>query len=86
MESNRADDKHVLKGPSEEVLVQGKYLELVNEADWWDDELSEMDMDIICSVYKDSRYDCQSSDVSWWPKHSAFLKSGLLARLLVTVL
>jgi hypothetical protein len=54
MESSGADDERVLKGPSEEVLVRGKRLDLVNEADWWDDELSDMDMDIICGVYESS--------------------------------
>jgi len=91
-------DERVLEGPSEEALMCGTCLGLVDGVgSLWDDELSEADMDLICGVYKYSTGGAvksitpmvyspaflgnrnQTSDLSWWPKQSTFLKSGLWA-------
>ncbi|KAE9392367.1 hypothetical protein BT96DRAFT_830713, partial [Gymnopus androsaceus JB14] len=48
---------------------------------YWDDELTSEELDLICGVYRvDSDVGLngpQTSDISWWPKHSAWAHSGL---------
>ncbi|KAF8234610.1 hypothetical protein L208DRAFT_1260904 [Tricholoma matsutake] len=49
---------------------------------YWDDQLTEDEMDIICGVYRvdTGQHEFggrQTSDVSWWPKPSIWETSGL---------
>ncbi|KAE9408261.1 hypothetical protein BT96DRAFT_808460 [Gymnopus androsaceus JB14] len=69
--------------PSDNVLQSGHWQK--SDADpylgYWDDELSVEELDMICGVYRvdtgNGLNGPQTSDISWWPKHSAWVQSGL---------
>ena len=66
----------VIAGHSEGVFESGQCLSARN-INYWDDDLSPAELDLICGVYKVyTGIGTQTSDVSWWPKHSAWQNSG----------
>jgi hypothetical protein len=76
MQSLHQDD--VIAGPSESVYQSGIcFVEEGSGKHWWDDDLTEDEMNLICGVYKVfTGKGLQISDMSWWPKHSAWERSG----------
>ena len=44
----------------------------------WDDALPEDELNLICGIYKVwTQFRNQTSDSSWWPKHSVWMASNL---------
>ncbi|KAF7971128.1 hypothetical protein HWV62_22004 [Athelia sp. TMB] len=75
------DPDYVAAGPSSEIFAtsRAKYFDH-DEARYWDDELIDEEIDIICGVYKiDTAQGSshQTSDSSWWPKPNIWKGSGL---------
>jgi hypothetical protein len=69
---------HVLAGPSEDVFEHGDAIKDDSSGDLlWDDHLSEDELNLICGVYKVHTQSNQTSDSSWWPKHSVWMASRL---------
>jgi hypothetical protein len=68
----------VIAGPSESVYGSGTcFSDNDSGKHWWDDDLTVEEMDLICGVYKVfTGKGLQTSDQSWWPKHSAWEGSG----------
>ena len=65
-------------GPSDDVFDYGSCI--VSDSgglDLWDDDLSEDELNLICGVYRVKTQGNQTSDSSWWPKHSVWMNSGL---------
>ena len=65
-------------GPSDDVFDYGSCI--VSDSgglELWDDELSDDELNLICGVYMVKTQGNQKSDSSWWPKHSAWMNSGL---------
>lgn len=87
-------DAAVALGPSSEVYGTGRRFSS-REGVFWDDDLSEDELDLICGVYKVFTgglqhwfavvclfalllgKGLQDSHMSWWPKHSTWIKSSL---------
>ncbi|KAG6849548.1 hypothetical protein H0H93_007563 [Arthromyces matolae] len=72
--------QHVLDGPTNEVFETGAMLRGTTGVGYWDDALTEHEIYIICGVYKvdtDSTMNPQTSDLSWWPKPSAWDHAGI---------
>jgi hypothetical protein len=68
----------VLLGPSEYVSVYQHVLRADDGQRFYDDGLSDTELDLICGVYKVATGNRdQTSDLSWWPKQSVFIRSGL---------
>ncbi|TDL14815.1 hypothetical protein BD410DRAFT_693857, partial [Rickenella mellea] len=64
-----------LSGPSQEVFTCGHQIILANGDAWWDDDLTSEELDLICGKYRISTgITSQTSDSSWWPKHSTWTK------------
>ncbi|KAH0825657.1 hypothetical protein J3R83DRAFT_11699 [Lanmaoa asiatica] len=70
------------RGPSDDVVRFGSCIEIGGKR-YWDDDLDCEDEEIVCGVYKLStgqrhhHNGQQTADVSWWPKQSIWLASGL---------
>ncbi|KAJ7664375.1 hypothetical protein DFH06DRAFT_986073 [Mycena polygramma] len=79
------DEKVASLGPSPDVFLNGICLcDGHSEGAYWDDVLTEQDIDLICGVYEvatgrinKTTQDPQTSQISWWPKPTAFSSSGL---------
>ncbi|KAF8180500.1 hypothetical protein K438DRAFT_1602766 [Mycena galopus ATCC 62051] len=72
-------DDEVLRGRTDNVTLEGICLSARgSEWGYWDDWLSEREIDLICGVYHISTGTGeQTSTKSWWPKPSAMAQSGL---------
>jgi hypothetical protein len=68
----------VIAGPSESVYESGIcFVEEESGKHWWDDDLTEDEKNLICGVYKVfTGKGLQTADMSWWPKQSAWERSG----------
>jgi len=68
----------VVAGPSESVYGSGVWFpDNQSGKHWWDDDLTAEEMGLISGVYKVfTGKGTQTSDQSWWPKHSAWEGSG----------
>ncbi|KAJ7788705.1 hypothetical protein B0H14DRAFT_2398127, partial [Mycena olivaceomarginata] len=69
-------------GPTSEAVFTGVCLWDGNSAEaYWDDMLTESEIDLICGVYEiatGARTDeVQTARVSWWPRPNAFSHSGM---------
>ncbi|KAJ7816886.1 hypothetical protein B0H13DRAFT_1663127 [Mycena leptocephala] len=72
-------------GPTSEVLRTGIRLwDGQSSAAYWDDVLTEQEIDLICGVYEIATgrvnkitEEHQTSHLSWWPMPHAFAQSGL---------
>ncbi|KAJ7475550.1 hypothetical protein B0H11DRAFT_1727461 [Mycena galericulata] len=68
-------------GPGSEVFETGvRFWDGSSSAAYWDDTLTDQEIDIICGVYEIATGDTedpQLSKLSWWPKPHAFSTSGL---------
>ncbi|KAJ7666671.1 hypothetical protein DFH06DRAFT_1383929 [Mycena polygramma] len=79
------DEKTASRGPSSDVFLNGICLcDGHSEGAYWDDVLTEQNIDLICGVYEvatgrinKTTQDPQTSQISWWPKPNAFSSSGL---------
>ncbi|KAK7036723.1 hypothetical protein VNI00_011388 [Paramarasmius palmivorus] len=84
----------VLRGPSENVQETGAFFTDDGQSGYWDDQLTEDEVDAICGVYDirmkgqfylfhltklmpSSQSDGGRAKKSWWPKPSAWERSGL---------
>ncbi|KAG5649554.1 hypothetical protein H0H81_003107, partial [Sphagnurus paluster] len=71
--------QHVFDGPTPDVMSSGSLIP-GQSVGYWDDALTEHEINIICGVYKvdtDQRASStQTTDVSWWPKPSAWAAAG----------
>jgi hypothetical protein len=68
----------ILAGPSSYAAAYG--VQHYSHQGWsCDDKLTSDELDLICGVYRVFTQPSgdQVSDKSWWPKHSAWMKSGL---------
>jgi hypothetical protein len=75
---NSIELNHACIGPSDDVFEYGDVITSdLNGEELWDDALSEDELDLICGVYKVQTQHNQTSDSSWWPKHSVWMASGL---------
>ncbi|KAJ6524934.1 hypothetical protein B0H19DRAFT_931432 [Mycena capillaripes] len=75
---SEVSNEEVLRGPSDDALLEGICLwDGKSPFAYWDDYLTEEEIDLICGVYHVSTGDEQVSMVSWWPKPAAFSASGL---------
>ncbi|KAJ7823324.1 hypothetical protein B0H14DRAFT_2370220 [Mycena olivaceomarginata] len=76
-------DAEVLWGPTDEVTVDGLCMwDGHSEYAYWDDYLTDQEIDLICGVYHISTGKKQASIFcttarSWWPRPSAMEQSGL---------
>ncbi|KAK7057339.1 hypothetical protein R3P38DRAFT_2759612 [Favolaschia claudopus] len=79
-------DEEVQRGPTDSVLTDGVCLwDGVSQWAYWDDELTDREIDLICGVYHIStgKPDStalsgeQTSARSWWPRPTAMQNSGL---------
>jgi hypothetical protein len=68
----------VIAGPSESVYGSGIcFSDNRSGKHWWDDDLTVEEMGLVSGVYKVfTGKGLQTSDQSWWPKHSAWEGSG----------
>ncbi|KAJ7080260.1 hypothetical protein C8R44DRAFT_653809 [Mycena epipterygia] len=73
------DEDLACLGPSHEVFMTGIRLwDGQSSEAYWDDELTDQDIDLICGVYEIATDDDpQTSKMSWWPKPHPFSLSGL---------
>ncbi|KAF8576635.1 hypothetical protein K439DRAFT_1366690 [Ramaria rubella] len=63
----------VLIGPTDEVFRIGEVIRPDGEHEYWDDTLSEEELNLICGVYH-----CETGDKDLlWPKPSSWSHSGL---------
>jgi hypothetical protein len=69
----------VLDGPSPDAAAYGSRHQSKLLGDACDDKLTPEELDLICGVYRvyTQATRSQTADMSWWPKHSTWLKSGL---------
>jgi hypothetical protein len=74
---NSIELSHVCVGPSEDIFEYGDIMSDYNREELWDDALSDDELNLICGVYKVHTQHNQTSDSSWWPKHSVWMASGL---------
>ncbi|KAK6977380.1 hypothetical protein R3P38DRAFT_3473342 [Favolaschia claudopus] len=79
-------DEEVQRGPTDSVLTEGVCLwDGVSQWAYWDDELTDKEIDLICGVYHISTGQTDSTALSgqqttarsWWPRPSAMANSGL---------
>ncbi|KAJ7818845.1 hypothetical protein B0H14DRAFT_2601028 [Mycena olivaceomarginata] len=79
-------DAEVLRGPTDEVTVDGLCMwDGHSEYAYWDDYLTDQEIDLICGVYHISTGQRnpgalsgeQTTARSWWPRPSAMEQSGL---------
>ncbi|KAF8572808.1 hypothetical protein K439DRAFT_1306992, partial [Ramaria rubella] len=64
-------------GPSDEVYQYGHCFKSDN-SNLWDDNLTTVEMDLICGVYYVyTGQHNQYSNLSWWPKQSVWMCTGL---------
>ncbi|KAG2131227.1 hypothetical protein BD769DRAFT_1386892 [Suillus cothurnatus] len=66
----------VLEGISWEAVPYGLML-LINDQTYFDDELSEEEVDFMCGTYYSYNNDGTMDKVSWWPRPQAWAASGL---------
>ncbi|KAG2102302.1 hypothetical protein BD769DRAFT_1304521, partial [Suillus cothurnatus] len=66
----------VLEGISREAVPYGLML-LINDQTYFDDELSEEEVDFMCGTYYSYNNDGTMDKVSWWPRPQAWAASGL---------
>ncbi|KAK7048795.1 hypothetical protein R3P38DRAFT_2505225, partial [Favolaschia claudopus] len=75
--------KEACRGPSSEISYTGLQLwDGKSATSYWDDALTEEDVDLICGVYEigtgvKRTEEMQTTKLSWWPKPLAFSHSGL---------
>ncbi|KAJ7288024.1 hypothetical protein C8J57DRAFT_1047354 [Mycena rebaudengoi] len=70
-------DEEVCLGPSTEVLSTGVRLwDGTGPTTYWDDVLTEQEVDLICGVYEVATGK-QKTHISWWPRPRAWLTSGI---------
>ncbi|KAJ7151752.1 hypothetical protein C8R43DRAFT_886640, partial [Mycena crocata] len=66
-------DEEVLRGPSDDATINGICLwDGHSQQAYWDDTLTEQEIDLICGVYHIS-----TGWSSWWPRPAAMATSGL---------
>ncbi|KAG6819796.1 hypothetical protein H0H93_008550 [Arthromyces matolae] len=71
--------QHVFDGPTLDVFSTGAMLP-VSSVGYWDDCLTEHEINLICGVYKvdtGNRKSTQTADLSWWPKPSIWSTAGI---------
>ncbi|KAF8577003.1 hypothetical protein K439DRAFT_1365760, partial [Ramaria rubella] len=67
-----------LEGPSLDSVTLSRSWKLPDGTLLYDDEISDTEMDLICSVYHIYTGNKeQYSEDSWWPKHSQWAACGL---------
>ncbi|KAJ7658857.1 hypothetical protein DFH06DRAFT_990215 [Mycena polygramma] len=79
------DEELASLGPSSDVFLTGLRLwDGVSKGAYWDDVLTEQEIDFICGVYEVATGrinrksdDIQTAQISWWPKPNSFTTSGL---------
>ncbi|KAJ7846448.1 hypothetical protein B0H13DRAFT_1907781 [Mycena leptocephala] len=83
---SEVSSEEVLRGPSDDVLIDGICLwDGYSAAAYWDDRLTGEEIDLICGVYHvaTGQYDGnlqngeQTSTLSWWPRPHSFAASGI---------
>ncbi|KAF8530155.1 hypothetical protein BU17DRAFT_35850, partial [Hysterangium stoloniferum] len=68
----------VLAGPTDEVFTHGQAFQTSDGTYWWDDDLSEDELNLICGVYKVfTGYGQQAADMSWLPKPTIWQRGNL---------
>jgi len=74
-----SDTRSVLDGPSPTAPTFGVCHRSAELGDAYDDKLTVDELDLICGVYKVRTQSTgnQFSHLSWWPRQSPWLKSGL---------
>ncbi|KAF8166799.1 hypothetical protein K438DRAFT_1616543 [Mycena galopus ATCC 62051] len=71
-------DTRACLGPSSEVFVTGVRLwDGHSSMAYWDDALTDDEINLICGVYEIGTGAMQTTRVSWWPKPNAFDSSGM---------
>ncbi|KAJ7848863.1 hypothetical protein B0H14DRAFT_3452903 [Mycena olivaceomarginata] len=79
-------DEEVCRGPTDDVTIDGTCLwDGVSASAYWDDSLTEQEIDLICGVYHISTGQpdpsafggVQTTTQSWWPRPSSMAQSGL---------
>ncbi|KAF8515612.1 hypothetical protein BU17DRAFT_51571 [Hysterangium stoloniferum] len=61
----------VLVGPTYQVFTHGQAFQTSDGTYWWDDDLSEDELNLIYGVYK------VFTDMSWWPKSAIWQRGNL---------
>ncbi|KAJ7851571.1 hypothetical protein B0H13DRAFT_1643942, partial [Mycena leptocephala] len=83
---SEVSSEEVLRGPSDDVLIDGICLwDGHSTAAYWDDRLTGEEVDLICGVYHvaTGQYDGnlqngeQTATLSWWPRPHSFAASGI---------
>ncbi|KAG2352165.1 hypothetical protein BDR07DRAFT_1384684 [Suillus spraguei] len=66
----------ILNGISSEVVPFGLMLD-INSQTYFDDELSEEEVDFMCGTYYVHNNDGNVKIISWWPRPQVWATSGL---------
>ena len=65
------------EGPSSEVFGHGSALRCSSGAMFWDDDLTEAEINVICGVHRHfTGQGSQTEDLSWWPKQTTWQASN----------